>query len=384
MVFLQSNCRRIKYNIWVYADKFLSFVVKLSNMAVAIKVSKAQNSKLSSVDFDNIPFGRVFSDHMFTADYADGEWKNFEIQEIAPFQVHPGNLAWHYGQSIFEGMKASVTNDGTPMLLRPEKHIERLNNSAHRMCMPEFPEEVFIEAVKKLVWLDRKWIPKKKGSALYIRPLMMAMDEALGVRASETYKLVIFTLPVGPYYDKPVSLLAQDKYVRAAEGGVGEAKTAGNYAASLYPAKLAKEKGYDQVMWMDAKEFKYIQEVGTMNIFFVIDGKVVTPKAGGTILRGITRDSVITILKDKGYEVIEKDLDIAEVLQAHKDGKLQEVFGTGTAAVVSNVSKFAYKDKDYHVDVAKFKISPMLKKYIEDLRSGDQNDDFNWLVKLHG
>ncbi len=351
-------------------------------MTLPIKITPTLNSKISSVDFDNIPFGQVFSDHMFTADYIDGVWKNCEIKQLGHLSVHPGNLAWHYGQSIFEGMKASITNDGVPLLLRPEKHIERLNNSARRMCMPEFPEETFIEAIEKLVWMDRAWIPSKKGSALYIRPLMMAMDSALGVRPSDSYKLLIFTLPVGPYYNKPVSLLAQDEYVRAADGGVGEAKTAGNYAASLYPARLAKEKGYDQVMWMDAKEFRYIQEVGTMNIFFVIDGKVITPKAGGTILKGITRDCAITILRDEGYEVEERLLDIAEIIEAHKNGTLQEIFGTGTAAVISNVYKFAHKGVDYEIDVDQFKVSPFLKTYIEALRAGEKADKFGWLSHL--
>lgn len=351
-------------------------------MALSINISPTQNSNLSSVDFNNIPFGQVFSDHMFVADYIDGKWTNCEIKALEPFMVHPGNLAWHYGQSIFEGMKATATSDGTPLLMRPEQHIRRLNNSAKRMCMPEFPEDLFLEALDKLVWLDREWIPKEKGSALYIRPLMIAMDEALGVRPSDKYKLLIFTLPVGPYYDKPVSLLAEDHYVRAADGGVGEAKTAGNYAASLYPAKLAKEKGYDQIMWMDAKEFKYIQEVGTMNIFFVIDGKIFTPAAGGTILRGITRDSVLHILKDEGYEIVEAPLHIDKVVEAHKAGKLQEVFGTGTAAVVANVYKFAYEGTDYNLNVDDYKISPFLKRYIEDLRSGEREDKFGWIKAL--
>lgn len=351
-------------------------------MARSINIYPTENSKITKVDFDNIPFGQVFSDHMFVADYINGEWQNCEIKELAPFMIHPGNLAWHYGQSIFEGMKATATAEGTPLLMRPEKHIERLNASATRMCMPTFPEELFLEAIDKLVWLDRQWIPKEKGSALYIRPLMIAMDEALGVRPSENYKLIIFTLPVGPYYSNPVSLLAEDTYVRAAQGGVGEAKTAGNYAASLFPARLAKEKGYDQIMWMDAKEFKYIQEVGTMNIFFVIDGKIVTPRLSGTILKGITRDSAIQILKSEGYEVVEKDLHIDEVVQAHKEGKLQEIFGTGTAAVVANVYKFAYEGHDYNVDVDSYKISPFLKNYIESLRAGEREDSFGWIKKL--
>jgi branched-chain amino acid aminotransferase len=352
-------------------------------MSGNIRINKTQNSKISAVDFDNIPFGQVFSDHMFVADYIDGKWTNLEIKELEPFAVHPGNLAWHYGQAIFEGMKATAKADGTPLLLRPEQHILRLNRSATRMCMPTFPEDLFVDALKELVHLDKDWIPKQKGSALYIRPLMIAMDEALGVRPSERYKLIIFTLPVGPYYDKPVSLLAEDKYVRAADGGVGEAKTAGNYAASLLPARIAKEKGYDQIMWMDAKEFKYIQEVGTMNIFFVIDNKVYTPKLGGTILRGITRDSVITILKDEGYEVIEELLSIDFLVDAHNKGLVQEIFGTGTAAVVANVHKFGYNGKDYTVDVNNYKISPFLKSYIEALRAGEKEDKFGWLHEVN-
>lgn len=351
-------------------------------MAGTITINKTKNSKIESVDFNNIPFGKVFSDHMFVADYIDGEWKNMEIKELSPLEVHPGNLAWHYGQSIFEGMKATAKADGTPLLLRPEQHIKRLNRSAERMCMPTFSEELFVNVLKELVGLDKAWIPQAKGSALYIRPLMVAMDEALGVRASDTYKLIIFTLPVGPYYDKPVSLLAEDHYVRAADGGVGEAKTAGNYAASLLPAKIAKQKGYDQIMWMDAKEFKYIQEVGTMNIFFVVGNKVYTPKAGGTILRGITRDSVITILKDEGYEVIEEPLSIDFIIDAHKSGQLKEIFGTGTAAVIANVYKFGYEGIDYSIDIEDYKISPFLKSYIEDLRAGEKEDKFGWLHEV--
>ena len=268
-----------------------------------LKITKVQNSAVSSVDFDNIPFGKTFTDHMYVADYIDGEWTNMEIKPLENFSVHPGNLAWHYGQSIFEGMKATRDAEGTPLLFRPEEHVYRLNASARRMCMPEFPEEAFLEAVHTLVRLEKNWIPPQEGSALYIRPFMVAMDEAIGVRPSDTYKFIICTLPVGPYYAKPVKLKAEESFIRAAEGGVGEAKTAGNYAASLYPAKLAKAEGYDQVMWLDAKEFKYVQEVGTMNIFFVIDGKVITPMTDGSILKGITRDTILTILKDKGYTV---------------------------------------------------------------------------------
>lgn len=351
-------------------------------MTDTIKITQIKSSKSSEIDFDNIPFGTVFSDHMFEADYKDGKWGNFNIRPLEPLQIHPGNLAWHYGQSIFEGMKATALENGNPLLFRAEQHVKRLNKSAHRMCMPEFPEAVFNQAIKELIWLDRNWIPKKKGSALYIRPVMFAMDEALGVRASETYKLLIFTLPVGPYYAQPVSLLTETHYVRAADGGVGEAKTAGNYAASLYPVKLAKEKGYDQVMWMDAKEFKYIQEVGTMNIFFVIDNKIYTPAAGGSILRGITRDSVLQVLRKEGYEIIEAPLDIDFVINAHKEGKLQEVFGTGTAAVIATVKRIGYQGVDYDLDYENYKVAPTLKQFIEGLRAGTIEDTFGWMEEL--
>ena len=238
-----------------------------------IQITRTKSSKLSTIDFDNIPFGRICSDHMFVAEYKDGDWQNYQICPVEKMQIHPTNSAIHYGQSIFEGMKASITKDGTPLLLRPELHGERLNASARRMCMPEFPVKDFVAILHKLIGMEKDWIPPMTGSSMYIRPFMFATDEALGVRPADTYKFMILTLPVGPYYSRPVKLLAESKFIRAAQGGVGEAKTAGNYAASLMPAKLAREQGYDQVLWLDAKEFKYIQEVGTMNIFFSFEDK---------------------------------------------------------------------------------------------------------------
>ncbi len=349
---------------------------------MAIKVHQVKSSRLSGIDFNNLPFGKICSDHMFEMNYIDGKWQEGEIRPLQNFSIHPANLTLHYGQSIFEGMKASILKDGTPLLFRLDKHVERMNASAERMCMPAVPGDIFCEAIETLVDLDRDWIPPTNGSALYIRPYMFATDEFIGVRPSETYKFVIFTCPVGPYYTKPVSLLAADKYVRATNGGVGEAKTAGNYAASLYPAKEAKEKGYDQVMWMDPFEFKYIQEVGTMNIFFVMAGKVYTPNLNGTILKGITRDSVIHILKDEGYEVIEAPLSKEQILEAHRNGELQEVFGSGTAAVISHVNKIAFGETIINLNSEEFKIGPFLKSYIEGLRSGVREDKFNWTHKV--
>lgn len=347
-----------------------------------IKITKTKASRINSVDMNDLPFGKVFSDHMFIADYVDGQWVNMEIKPVEALSLHPSNLALHYGQSVFEGMKASITKDGTPCLLRPEMHSRRINKSAARMCMPEFPEDAFIEALHKLVGLDSAWIPPQDGSALYIRPFMFATDEFLGVRPSETYKFIILTLPVGPYYTKPVSLKTETKFVRAAQGGVGEAKAAGNYAAALYPAKLANEEGFDQVLWLDAKEFKYVQEVGTMNIFFVINDVIVTPQTDGTILKGITRNSFITIFKDAGFQVEERLISIDEVFEASAKGHLQEVFGAGTAAVVSKVKKIHHKGQEINLDTDHYKIANLAYDTITGLRNGTVEDKWGWIVPV--
>lgn len=347
----------------------------------AIKIKKIQESRIQSIDFENLPFGKEFTDHMFEVDYDGHSWVNPTIRPLAKLNVHPANLAWHYGQAIFEGMKATKSKDNTPLLFRPEMHIKRLNTSAKRMCMPEFPEALFLEAIENLVSIEKDWIPSQEGSALYIRPLMIATDEFIGVRPSDTYKFIIMCLPVGPYYPKPVRLKVAEKYIRAANGGVGEAKTAGNYAASLYPAKLAKEEGFDQIMWLDANEFKYIQEVGTMNIFFVIDGKVITPLTEGTILKGITRDSAIKILRKEGFQVEERPITIDEVVRAYDSGILDEVFGTGTAAVVAKVSKISYKGENLTLK-EEGKAGTLVKKIINDLRSGVGDDEWNWIQPI--
>ncbi len=347
-----------------------------------IKITKVAESKISSLDFNNIPFGKVFTDHMFVADYKDGKWVSAEIVPLGMIPTHPGNLAWHYGQSIFEGMKASKSKSGSPLLLRPEKHLERINASAVRMCMPEIPYDLFMNGLKTLLKLEAAWIPPSEGSALYIRPLLYATDESIGVRQSDTYKFLIMMLPVGPYYSHPVRLKADKDFVRAVDGGVGEAKTAGNYAASLYPAKIAKEQGFDQIMWLDAKHHKFVQEVGTMNIFFVIGNEVLTPATSGSILKGITRDSIITILKDKGYHVVERLINIDEIVAAHANGSLKEVFGTGTAAVVSDVCHISYNGHTMDLDTSKYIVAPLAKNTINKLRVQEVEDKFNWLVEV--
>jgi branched-chain amino acid aminotransferase len=349
-------------------------------MATKIKIKLTKKSRVSEVDFDNIPFGRVFSDHVFMADFKNGRWSNARIVPFAPFKIHPANMALHYGQSIFEGMKASKNQEGVPCLFRPEKHVQRINASARRMCMPEFPEQLFLDGLNELLAIDADWVPTKVGSSLYIRPLMFASEGHVGVAVSNEYTFIIMTGPVGPYYTKPVRLIVEKEYIRAAHGGVGEAKTAGNYAASLLPAQLAKQKGYDQVMWMDAKEFKYIQEAGTMNLVFVIDNVVVTPIANGTILKGITLDTFKNILKSKNIPLEERLLTIDEVVEAYKAGKLQEVFGAGTAAVVSHVSEITYNDFTMTLaPVEQRKIGNMLYDEINGLRNGTVEDTFGWL-----
>lgn len=346
-----------------------------------IKVSLTENSHLSGVDFNNIPFGKIFADHMFSADFSNGTWSNFEITPVHRLSVHPAMMALHYGQSIFEGMKASMTVDNTPVLFRPDLHAKRLNVSAERMCMPTFPEDMFLEAISKLVAIDKEWIPRQKGSTLYIRPLMFSTDEFVGVRASEKYKLIIITLPVGPYYSKPVSLLAETTYTRAAQGGVGETKCSGNYGRSLYPQMLARQQGYDQVLWLDAKEFKYIQEVGTMNIFFVIGDKLITPATTGTILKGVTRASIIEIAEDRGIDVDIRRISIDEVVDAYNSGDLHECFGAGTAALVAHVDKIKYKEHVMELPKTT-EMSKSIKDEINGLRDGTILDTRGWIYPI--
>jgi branched-chain amino acid aminotransferase len=350
-------------------------------MSMDITITRTKNSKIQEVDFENLPFGRLFSDHIFVADYYDGEWHDPRIEPFHKFQLHPATMALHYGQAIFEGLKASKSHDGKPMLFRPEDHAQRFNASAARLCMPDIPEKLFLSGLKKLISLDQAWIPPQEGSALYIRPTMIATDEFIGVRPSKRYKFFILTCPVGPYYPKPVKLIAETKYVRAVVGGTGEAKAAGNYAGAMLPSKLAQDSGFDQVLWLNAKEFKYIQECGTMNVFFVIDGKVITPPLYGTILNGITRRSALQILSEEGYDVEEYPLTIDELVAAYENGTLQEAFGAGTAAVVSHISDIAYKDVMMTLPpISQRKVGTFVKSTIDGLRSGRVPDTRGWVV----
>jgi branched-chain amino acid aminotransferase len=348
-----------------------------------INISKAAKSRISEFDFDNLDFGRIFSDHMLEMTYYDGTWKSAEIKPYGPITFEPSMMALHYGQAVFEGMKAYYADEDTINLFRPQDHHRRLNNSARRLCMPEIDESVFIEALEELMKLDHSWVPKKHGQALYIRPVMFATEEYLAAKVSEEYKFYIITSPVGAYYSEgfnPVKLTTSEKYVRAVKGGTGEAKAAGNYGGSFLPARNAQNQGYTQVLWLDANEHKYVEEVGTMNIFFLMDDKLVTPQLSGTVLPGITRRSVIALAKEWNVEVEERKITIEEVFDAEKSGALKEVFGAGTAAVISPVGLIHHQGRTLKLDQEK--IGPFAKKMFDTITSiqyGKTKDSHGWV-----
>ena len=348
-----------------------------------IAIHKTAQSRIKEVDFDNIEFGKVYSDHMFIADYKDGQWLDMRIQPFKHLSMSPANAALHYGQSIFEGMKAHRGPDGNALIFRPDKNAQRFNRSAVRMCMPEIPEEIFTGALAELVRLDRDWIPAKEGTSLYLRPFMFAADEYIGVRPSLTYSFMIFTCPVGGYYSKPVRVKIETKFVRAAEGGTGAAKTAGNYAASLYPAQLAAKQGYDQLIWTDAKSHTLIEEAGTMNIMLIIDNKLVTPPTSGTILEGVTRDSILEMARAWNFPVEERKVTVTEIIDAIKANRLQEAFGAGTAATVAHISAIGHEGVDYELPaVEEREFSNKVLKEMEAIKRGQKDDPFGWIMKV--
>ena len=347
-----------------------------------IKITKASTSKLSTTDFNNLPFGKLFTDHMLIAEYNNGVWGDAEIVPYGPLHFEPALATLHYGQSIFEGIKAFRMKDGSAAIFRPYENLKRFNTSAHRMAMPDVPEFHFIEGMKQLLKLEEKWIPNADDHALYIRPFMFATDEVIGVAPSSKYLFMIILSPVGPYFSNPLNIYVEEQFVRAAPGGVGYAKTAGNYAASLYPAKLAREKGFDQILWMDSHEHKYVQECGAMNVFFVMDDKVITPGLeAGTILDGITRKSIVQLAKSMGKVVEEREISIDELVDGYKKGLLTEAFGAGTAVTVSKIAELKYKDTLIRLDAGKMPIADELKKTMAEIKDGTRHDAFAWMVK---
>ena len=312
-----------------------------------------------------------------------GEWGQAEILPYQSMMMEPSLAAIHYGQSIFEGVKAYKNPQGEAQIFRPEDNFERFNISASRMQMPTVPEHIFMDGMKQLIKLDEEWIPAKEDHSLYIRPFMFSTDVSLGVKPSETYRFMIILSPTGPYYSTPMRIYVEEEFVRAAPGGVGYAKAAGNYGAAMYATAEAKAKGYDQVLWTDAIEHKYVQECGTMNVFFIIGNTAITPGLEmGTILAGVTRNSVIDILTDMGLQVEERRLNIDEVIEAEKSGTLREVFGTGTAATISLIKELRYKEYDMHFDIDSWTIAPEVKERLNDIRYGRAEDTHGWMMKL--
>lgn len=333
----------------------------------------------------NLGFGQIFTDHVLEMDYDSKKgWHSPTIKQLGNLQHHPATMFIHYGQAVFEGLKAFKTHNGNVVIFRPEKHLQRLNNSSRRLCIPEIDEEFVLAALNELVWIERDWIPTKKGESLYIRPFIYGLDPALGVKPSAKYKLVILLSPVGAYYPegfKPVKILVTDEYVRAVRKGIGECKTPANYAASMLASEEAKKHGFTQVLWLDGVEQKYIEEVGTMNIFIQFKDEIVTPKLTGSILRGVTRDSVIQILKNWGQNVTERLVAIDEVVSEYKKGNVLGVFGTGTAAIISMVGTLKYKDTEMKFDTAHAdNLAAKLFEEITSIHYGLIPDKFNWLT----
>jgi len=348
-----------------------------------MNLTRVEKSRITEVDFENIPFGKVFTDHMFVMNYRNGSWDDGEILPFKDLSLNPATMALHYGQAIFEGMKAELSAEGEALMFRPELNAERFNRSADRMCMPTVPVEKYITSIKEVVDLDRAWIPTKEGSCLYIRPFMFASSPYIGVKESEEYKFVIFCCPVGPYYSKPVSVFIEDTYARACKGGVGFAKAAGNYGGSLYPARLAKELGYDQVLWTDAVEHEYVQEIGTMNVFFVLDGKIVTPATNDNILEGTTRKTVIELYAKEGRTVEERPISVTELVEAYEAGKLEDAWGCGTAAAI--IPMAALGNRKIRMELKPAEERSEWKKIKETLISykrGQVEDTNNWLLRF--
>jgi len=343
-----------------------------------IDVKKTDHSRVSEMDFQNIEFAKKYSDHMFIADYDGNEWKDFRIVPYQNISLSPANPAIHYGQSIFEGLKAYKGSDGEVLIFRPRSNFHRMNISAERMMMPKLSEDIFMDGMHELISLDRDWVPDVEGTSLYIRPFMFATDEYIGVKPSSTFRFMIITCPVGTYYAHPVKVKIEEHYTRAVKGGAGYAKTAGNYAASLYPAYLAQKAGYDQLIWTDGQFHKFVEESGTMNIMFVINDTLITAPVGDTILNGITRDSVLELARSWGMKVEVRPIEVMELISAIENKSLQEAFGVGTAATIAHIEVIAYREKDYTIDISRNQFSTKVLDALNAIKTGQSEDSFNW------
>jgi len=348
-----------------------------------IAFERIQHSRVAEFDENNIQFGKVYSDHMFMAHFKNGHWEDMVIKPFGDLTISPANTTLHYAQSVFEGLKAYRAENGDILVFRPQANARRMIKSSERMCIPTISEEMFMTTLTELLRIDRDWIPSKPGTSLYVRPVCFGLDPYIGIRPSDEYLFMIFTSPVGAYYTAPITVKIETHFTRASVGGVGAAKTAGNYAAALYPASLAQKEGYNQLIWTDGVSHEYIEESGTMNIAFLIDGTLITAPTGDTILNGITRDSVLTLTRDWDINVEERKLSINDLMTAINSGSLQEAFGMGTAATIAPIKSIGYDGSDYDLpSVDTWDLAPKLLKTLDDIKTGKVEDVHEWVYRI--
>ena len=348
-----------------------------------INITKSKNSKISEVDYKNLGFCKYYADHMFICNYNNGSWKNFRIKPFEDLSLSPACTTLHYGQTIFEGLKAYRDNDGKILVFRPEKNFERFNKSAERMCMPSIPKNIFINSIEELLKVDHNWVPEGEENSLYIRPISFALDPYIGIKPADNYTFMIICGMAGGYYSEPVNVKIETKYTRAVTGGVGFSKTAANYAAALYPAVKAQKDGYHQLIWTDGKSHEFVEESGTMNLFFVIKNKLVTPPLGDTVLDGVTRDSIIQLSKLLKIDVEIRKVSVSEVISTLQNGSMKEAFGAGTAATIAPIKSIGYKNKNYNLpQITENSISNTLLNKLNDIKFGRDMKDLNWLKTI--
>ncbi|WP_019038886.1 branched-chain amino acid aminotransferase [Psychroflexus tropicus] len=353
----------------------------MNSTDIQLDITKTKASKIDQVDFSNLQFGKVNSDHMMYCDYIDGEWQTPKIVPYGPMEFEPSAKVFHYGQAVFEGMKAFKDEDGQVWLFRPEQNFERINKSSKRLAIPEFPKDYFFNSLKTLLKLDKEWVKYGDGTSLYIRPFVIATENGVSASESDRYRFMIITCPAQAYYNKPIKVIFAQEYSRAADGGVGYAKAAGNYGAQFYPTKLAKAKGLDQIIWTDASSHEYLEEAGTMNIFFRIGDRLLTAPTNDRILDGVTRKSIIQLAKDNDVEVTVDKVSVKEIVEAAKTGELKEIFGAGTAATVVRVEGFEYNDEYYDLPSIDDSYGVRFKKSLQDIQYNRVEDPHNWTMK---
>lgn len=353
-----------------------------NTVSQTLKISKVSESKIGQVDFENLNFGKIFTDHMFVCDYVNGEWQTPEIVPYGPLTMEPSARVFHYGQAVFEGMKAYKDDNGATFLFRPDENFKRINISAKRLAMPEFPEDYFFEGLNALLKLENEWIKSGYGNSLYIRPFVIATQASVSASEADEYKFMIICSPAQSYYSGDVSVLVAEKFSRSASGGFGYAKAAGNYAGQFYPTKLAQEQGYQQIIWTDSNAHEYMEEAGTMNVFFRVNDTLLTAPVSDRILDGVTRKSLIAIAEKEGIKVDVRPVKVSEIVDAAKNGSLKEVFGAGTAAVVSPIKAFGYKGEHYEIEKQENSYASHFKKALMDIQYNKAEDAFGWRYKV--